>query len=182
MDGFVGFVMPFCGNFAPNYWLFCQGQQLNIRDYQALYAVIGPIYGGDRQTVFNLPDLRGRAVIGTSGAGTSTAGYTVGQTGGTTSFQINQNQLPAHIHLVAATLTPPASSNGGDQEYPHSNVYAVPSLSDPIYSENETARMQSFPGSLSMDLTGGGQAVQSQDPVLAINYIICCYGFYPVRG
>jgi microcystin-dependent protein len=181
MDGCIGFVMPFAGNFAPANWFLCQGQQLAIAEYQALYSIIGAAFGGDGKTYFKLPDLRGRAVIGTALGSAGTSAYTVGQSGGSTSFTMNGNQLPSHVHLVSATLTPPASGGTGDQETPNGNVYAVPSLSDSIYSNNSTGRMLDFPGMVTMSDTGGGTPVQSQDPVLAINHIICYNGTYLVR-
>lgn len=114
-EAYVGEIRLLAFNYAPEGWLLCQGQQLNVSQYQALFALIGNVYGGDGETTFNLPDLRGRVPI-QSGQGPLSV-YAWAQTGGTTTTVINTsasfaltsiNQLPAHTHT--ATFTPTGGS------------------------------------------------------------------------
>lgn len=110
-EAYVGEIRLLAFNYAPEGWLLCQGQQLNVSQYQALFALIGNAYGGDGENTFNLPDLRGR-VPTQCGQGPLSV-YQWAQTGGTTTTTINTtssftlssiNQLPAHSHT--ATFTP----------------------------------------------------------------------------
>jgi len=98
---FIGEITLFTGNFAPNGWLTCEGQSLPVNQYQALYSIIGNAFGGN-STTFNLPDLRGAFPTQYNAKGGATPGgnYTRGQTGGTQSFTITQNNLPPHTHTI----------------------------------------------------------------------------------
>lgn len=106
-DPFLGEIRLFAGNFAPSGWAMCDGRTLQISQNEALYNLIGTTYGGDGQTTFALPDLRGRVPIHAGG------GFSVGQNGGSESVTIENNSMPAHTHSVngsanAATATSPA--------------------------------------------------------------------------
>src|ERR1700745_1125064 len=96
---YVGEIRMFAGNFAPAGWMFCEGQLLPISEYEPLFNLIGTTYGGDGQSTFALPDLRGRVPVhmGTGG-GLST--YTIGESGGVESVTLNQQQIPVHNHMV----------------------------------------------------------------------------------
>jgi microcystin-dependent protein len=119
-EAYVGEIRLFAFNYAPEGWLLCQGQQVAVSQYQALFALIGNVYGGDGQSTFNLPDLRGRVPIQ---CGQGPLGvYQWGQAGGTTSTVVNTstsfaltsiNQLPAHTHT--STFTP---TGGGAASQP----------------------------------------------------------------
>lgn len=95
-EGMVGEVRMFAGNFAPRGWAFCEGQLLPISSNSALFSILGTTYGGDGRTTFALPDLRGRAAIGT-GQGPGLNNYPHGQKGGseTTSLKFQSQPLPA---------------------------------------------------------------------------------------
>jgi microcystin-dependent protein len=119
-EAYLGEIRLIAFNYAPEGWLLCQGQTLQVNQYQALFAVIGNVYGGDGATTFQLPDLRGRVPV-QSGQG-PLGSYIWGQVGGTTGNLVNTqtaftitsiNQLPAHTH--GATFTP---SGGGASEQP----------------------------------------------------------------
>ena len=93
-------------NFAPVNWAFCNGQLLAIAENEALFQLIGTTYGGDGQTTFALPDLRGRVPVG-MGQGTGLSNYVLGEMSGVESVTLNVNQLPSHAHMVN-----PAASSG----------------------------------------------------------------------
>ena len=100
-DPYVGEIAWVTFDFAPDGWLVCDGRQLSINQYQALYAILGIRYGGDGRTFFNVPDLRGRIPLG---AGQSTADghiYPLAQKGGASAVQLNSAQLPAHNHSAS---------------------------------------------------------------------------------
>lgn len=120
---FLSEVRLFAGDFAPNGWLFCHGQFLNITQYEGLFSLIGTLYGGDGETTFRLPDLRGRTVVG-SGVGTDGISRVVGQYDGINQITLTQSNLPAHNHL----LPPPDSGSGysgAGQPYPNMQPYLV---------------------------------------------------------
>ncbi|MDP4145255.1 MAG: tail fiber protein [Bacillota bacterium] len=102
MDVFIGTILPWSIKRVPNNWALCQGQQLQISQYQALYSLIGTTYGGDGKTYFNLPDLRGRVLVGAGTPQGTTTQYNVGQTGGT---QTNTVAVPVPQHTHTAALT-----------------------------------------------------------------------------
>ncbi|MEJ0103776.1 MAG: tail fiber protein [Bacteroidota bacterium] len=171
MEGFIGFTTPFAGNFAPKGWAFCQGQSLPITQYMALYSIIGILYGGDGKTNFNLPDLRGRTVIG-AGTGMGLSSYITGQKGGTEAAALTLPMMPAHLHMLTANVTPNASASA-DNSSPVDCVYAPPDNGDQIYGSTATAKMASYPGILTTNDTGNGVPFPNLSPVLALNYIIC---------
>ena len=84
-------------NFAPVNWALCQGQQLPISENDVLFNLIGTTYGGDGQSTFNLPDLRGRAPIHQGG------GMIIGELGGTENVTLTTQQLPLHTHALEAS-------------------------------------------------------------------------------
>src|SRR5215475_3046760 len=81
MEGYLGEIRLFAGNYAPLYWAFCDGSLLSVDDYEPLFKTIGNVYGGDGQTTFALPDLRARAVVG-AGQGDGLARYRIGESAG----------------------------------------------------------------------------------------------------
>jgi len=125
-EAYVGEIRLFAFNYAPEGWLLCQGQQVSVNQYQALFALIGTLYGGDGNNTFNLPDLRGRVPI-QQGQG-PLAVYNFAQAGGTTATTVsasgsvtlsNVNQLP--LHTPTATFTP---TGGGAATQPTITVNA----------------------------------------------------------
>src|ERR1700722_12697766 len=94
---YVGEIRMFGGNFAPAGWMFCAGQLLPISEYDVLFNLIGTTYGGDGQSTFALPDLRGRLPIHMG------SGFVQGQNGGAESVTLTTNQMPTHTHTVLAT-------------------------------------------------------------------------------
>lgn len=99
MEGYIAQIILFAGTFAPRGWAFCQGQILSISQNTALFSLLGTTYGGNGQTTFALPDLRGRAPIGT-GQGPGLSSISLGQMAGTENVTLLITQLPAHTHTV----------------------------------------------------------------------------------
>jgi microcystin-dependent protein len=166
---YIGEIRMFAGNFAPVDWAFCWGQTLQISQYDVLFSLIGNTYGGDGVQTFSLPDLRGRVPIhmGTQGGNT----YNIGQAGGSETVTLSVPQMPAHSHT-------PTASSVGNSTTPGGNVWA-----------NSQAKqfIEPLPGNLNATMAAGMTAAGSSDPhanmipFLAINFIICLNGLYPVR-
>src|SRR6476619_4443980 len=96
---YVGEIRMFAGNFAPAGWMFCEGQLLPISEYETLFNLIGTTYGGDGQSTFALPDLRGRLPLHFGN------GFTLAETGGVETVTLTVSQIPAHSHALLATTT-----------------------------------------------------------------------------
>lgn len=175
-DPYIGEIMLFAGNFAPNGYLTCNGQLLQISQYSALYSILGTMYGGNGSTNFALPNLNGRAPIGIGQlAGGST--YTQGQAAGSESVTLTTNQLPAHNHPLNV------STAAGTMATPAGNVPAVATLA----SNEEGVNAYAAAGSLTaaataaIGMAGGNQSVSVLSPYLALNYVIAVNGIYPSR-
>ena len=95
---YVGEIRMFAGNFAPGGWMFCEGQLLPISENETLFQLIGTTYGGDGESTFALPDLRGRIPIHQGN------GFILAETGGAEEITLTVNQIPAHSHPLLATL------------------------------------------------------------------------------
>ena len=114
---YVGEIRMFAGNFAPYGWALCEGQLLQISDFDALFQVIGTSYGGDGETTFALPDLRGRIPIHQGN------GFILAETGGAEVITLTVNQIPAHNHRLRAssdaanTANPPERRTGYQQRH-----------------------------------------------------------------
>ena len=180
MEGVIGYVTCFAGNFAPKNWAFCQGQIINIASNTALFSILGTVYGGNGTTTFGLPDLQGRAVVGV-GQGPGLSQYSLGQVGGSTTVTINQTQMPAHVHQVVAQITPKASDTGSSAT-PANSVYATASNGSPSFASAPTTSMQGFNAALTMSSSGGNQPFSIQHPVMGMNYIVCLRGVFPARN
>src|SRR5436853_2894344 len=99
---YLGEIRLFPYNFAPRGWALCNGQILSIAQNTALFSLLGTTYGGNGQTTFALPDLRGRVPI-SSGQGPGLTNYTLGEVGGNETVSLNVNQNAAHSHLASVT-------------------------------------------------------------------------------
>ena len=172
MEGYIGQVILFAGNFAPRTWAFCDGQLLAINQNQALFSIIGTIYGGDGRTTFALPDLRGRVAIGPRN-GPGLSDYRQGARGGLETVTLNQTQIPSHTHPAAlATASGPADDPQAAGRYLASGRVDV-------YSQ--TPGGPSLAG-LTVGNTGGNQSHENRMPYLALNYVICLQGIFPSRA
>ena len=163
---FVGEIAIFCGNFTPAGWLFCDGSLLAISDYPAFFDLIGTTYGGDGQTTFAVPDLRGRVPLH-SGSGF----HIIGETGGTETVTLSLSQIPSHTHQLSV------SSAAGTAASPLGNVPADGGNGSAQYTP-DTANLLTQPTQV-LGVVGGSQPHENMQPFLAVNYIISLFGVYP---
>ena len=163
-QSFVGEIRMFGGNFAPAGWAFCDGSLRAISEYDTLFSLIGTTYGGDGQTTFALPDLRGRLPIHQG------SGAVIGQSGGAESVTITQATMAAHTHTLSA------SGNIGSQSTAANNVLSQsPSVAfykAPPFSV--TLAPQALPG-----VAGGSQPHSNFQPYLCLSFIISLFGVFP---
>ena len=164
---YVGEIRLFAGNFSPVGWMFCQGQQLSIADNDVLFQLIGTTYGGDGQTTFSLPDLRGRVPMH-QGQGPGTSPRTIGELGGTETVTLLAAQMPVHTHaLHAGTAAASGSTPGGA-------LLAATAVASYDPNPASTAMAGGAVGS-----TGGTQPHDNMAPTVALNYIISLFGVFP---
>jgi microcystin-dependent protein len=170
---FLGEIIFAAYNYPPRGWHVCDGTLLPINQYAALYSLIGTTYGGNGQTNFALPDLRGRVPVG-FGDGPGLTPVPMGESAGSEQVSLNEQQIPAHDHEVAAA----ASGGKGATQDPAGAVYA--GLTDtkiwagvPATAENMNSGM--------VKPAGGGQSHENRMPYLAMNYLIALQGLFPQR-
>ncbi len=170
---FVGQVIAVGFNFAPVGWHICDGSLLQISQYDVLFNLVGTTYGGDGQTTFALPDLRGRAVVG-MGQGSGLSPYTLGQQGGVEAVTLASAQVGSHSHALAAAATATTPAPGP------SVVLGTTAAADPIYATSGTSAALSSAAVSSS--AGGGLPHENRQPSLAITYIISLFGIYPSQN
>lgn len=165
---YVGEIRLFAGNFAPSGWAFCAGQLLPISENEALFSLIGFTYGGDGETTFALPDMRGRAPVH-QGQGPGLTSRQLGARAGTEAETLTVAQTPAHRHAVSASVSiardgrtvgrVPAQTATHDQ-------YSAATPTSPMAAESVAA-------------VGGGQHHENMQPHLALHFIISLFGIFP---
>jgi microcystin-dependent protein len=160
---YVGEIRIFAGNFAPVGWMFCEGQLLPISENETLFQLIGTTYGGDGQSTFGLPDLRGRIPLHFGN------GFILAETGGIEEVTLAVSQIPAHSHPLLASL-----NNAGGSS-PTNNLTGQVGATQ-LYREVP-------PGSAlapqAMSATGASQPHSNFQPYLCVDFIISLYGIYP---
>lgn len=161
---YVGELRMFGGNFAPAGWMFCDGQLLPISGNETIFQLIGTTYGGDGQTTFALPDLRGRLPLHQGN------GFILGETGGAESITLTTNQIPAHAHVARANSGTASSTD------PANNFWAAqPALLQ--YSATGSANVNLNANTVAV--TGGSQPHDNFQPYLCLSYIISLFGIFP---
>lgn len=173
----MGEIKIFAGSFAPRGWMLCQGQTLSLNQYTALFSIIGTTYGGDGQTTFQLPNLGGRAPLGT-GNSPGTSRYEYGQIGGTENVTISPQQMPAHTHTMSVNTEAPTVGLATNA-FLGFNANTETGDAIPFYSATATAGASLNPGAIAP--SGGSQPLNVVTPYLAMNYIIAFEGVYPSR-
>jgi microcystin-dependent protein len=163
-DPFIGEIRIFAGNFAPKGWAFCNGQLLPISPNQALFSLLGNIYGGNGTTTFALPDLRGKISVGMSNT------YILGQQGGSSTVPLTLNNLPTHSHSI------PASTAAGTTSVPTNAVFANTGANDKEYTTASNTTMNATGN------TGGNIPINTMQPYTTVSYIIALQGIYPSRN
>ena len=193
MDEYLAKISFFGFNWCPNYYMSCNGALIPVVQNQALYSLLGTQFGGNANPNFALPDLRGRVVMG---QGNSSYGqsFLVGQMGGAFTTTLTEAQLPAHAHAAAlalenATTTIKASDADGSSTKPSSRgatLGALVSASDKLYN-NQTPNVSlnvagnTVTGSVTVGITGSGQAFTNMPPYTVLNPCILTQGLYPTR-
>ncbi len=161
---YVGEIRMFAGNFAPAGWMFCEGQLLPISENETLFQLIGTTYGGDGQSTFGLPDLRGRLPVHFGNS------FTLAQTGGAESTTLTVPQIPGHTHALAA------STASGNASSPQGNVVAQTDGTISLYiSDPPGVDMHAA----ALGATGGSQPHTNLQPYLCIDFIISLFGIFP---
>lgn len=190
-DTFIGEIMLFAGNFCPRGYAEANGQLLPISQNTALFSILGTTYGGNGQTTFALPDLRGREAIGV-GQGVGLTPVQLGQTLGNENVTLTTAQLPPHAHTastsvaVAATLKSSGSNGSTDSpagkvlaKQPRTNIYA----DGPAGTNMDSSSIQSTASATTtVDPAGGGQPVATRSPALGITHCIALEGIFPSRN
>ncbi|MEM6271461.1 MAG: tail fiber protein [Bacteroidota bacterium] len=185
MEGMIGEIRMFGGNFAPRTWALCNGQLLPIAQNTALFSIIGTIYGGDGRTTFALPDIRGRAVIG-PGNGPGLPNYREGKGGGVERYTIAVTELPAHNHLASIKANNAAGTSNTPEDNYFATVFGRANTSPPsiaqlaMYASTANGTLRS--DAVALANTGGGQAVENMMPFTTVNYVICLQGVFPSRS
>jgi len=179
MEGFIGEIRAFSGNYAPEGWHLCDGSILSISSYSALYSLIGNSYGGSYPNNFALPNLIGRLPVA-QGTGAGLTARTIGQTGGVETVTLQTANIPAHNHRFSVSTAGTATKTPGPTTF-------LASMNSP-----EATVLGYLPGTpsgatqITMDATSilpiGGVPHNNMMPGLAINYIICLSGLYPSQG
>ena len=162
---YVGEIRMFAGNFAPAGWMFCEGQLLPISEYETLFNLIGTTYGGDGQSTFALPDLRGRLPIHLGN------GFTLAETGGAENVTLTVSQMPAHSHpFLATTSTATGTAPAG-------NVLAASTGAAVLPYGTDAPQTTLAPQSIAS--TGGSQPHSNFQPYLCVDFIISLFGIFP---
>src|SRR5213075_1551397 len=168
---YVGEIRMFGGNFAPAGWMFCEGQLLPISENETLFNLLGTTYGGDGQSTFALPDLRGRAPVH-MGQGQGLSNYNEGQVSGAEALTLVTNQIPQHTHLFQSQC-----NTGSQNTTAFSGKAAYPgATSGSTYAAATDGNMGSQPGG--GGITGGNQPHENMQPFLAVNFIIALEGIF----
>ena len=165
---YVGEIRMFAGNFPPNGWLFCDGSTLPISEYETLFQLIGTTYGGDGESTFNVPDLRGRIPVH-QGTGPDGATYTMGEMAGVETVTLTTQQIPLHNHALVATQNP------GQQGTPGGNILANSQGPQPYLQESPDGQLNNQ----AIQPAGGSQPHENMQPYLGLNYIISPFGIFP---
>jgi len=160
---YVGEIRMFAGNFAPAGWMFCEGQLLPISENETLFQLIGTTYGGDGQSTFALPDLRGRLPMHQGN------GFVLAETGGVETVTLTVSQIPIHSHAFLGT-----SSNSNDTNAIN-NVVSQATAGFPYLNAPPTVAMA--PQSVSQ--IGGSQPHNNFQPYLCVDFIISLFGIFP---
>lgn len=162
---YVGEIRMFGGNFAPAGWMFCQGQLLPISENEVLFQLIGTTYGGDGQSTFALPDLRGRIPIHQGN------GFILAETGGAEEITLTVSQIPAHTHPMLASATAATSLSAGNAALAAATLASISPYGSDAPRTNLAAQ--------AIVPVGGSQPHTNFQPYLCVSFIISLFGIFP---
>jgi len=162
---YVGEIRMFAGNFAPAGWMFCEGQLLPISENETLFQLIGTTYGGDGESTFALPDLRGRIPLHQGN------GFILAETGGAEEITLTVQQIPAHSHPELCSINTATTSS------PSAALLASsPDVNTlPFGTDNPTTPLNAA----SISSVGGSQPHTNFQPYLCVDFIISLFGIFP---
>lgn len=169
-EPFLGEIRIVGFNFAPRGWALCNGQLLAISQNSALFSLLGVTYGGNGQTTFALPDLRGRAPLH-YGQGPGLSDRTPGERSGTETVSLISSQMPLHNHPVTA------STESATAKSPAGAVPAFTSAPAYVPAPIDTTMAPQMVGP-----AGGGQPHENMQPYLVVNFVIALVGIFPSRN
>ena len=174
---FVGEIQIFAGNFAPDGWAFCDGSIMSISQNTVLFALIGTTYGGDGQTTFALPDLRGR-LANHEGTGEGLSTYVIGQSAGSESVTLTVAEIPPHNHVPESAATATTTGPAG--------AYWAPASSGTPYGELPEGPTKTASACVmaadALQLAGGSEPHENRPPTLALSFIISLFGVFPSQA
>jgi microcystin-dependent protein len=162
---YVGEIRMFAGNFAPAGWMFCEGQLLPISENEILFQLIGTTYGGDGQSTFALPDLRGRLPLHQGN------GFILAETGGAEEITLTVQQIPAHTHPMLSAQTNATDLN------PAGGVLAIAPVATVFPFGTDAPITNLSPTSVTS--VGGSQPHNNFQPYLCVDFIISLFGIFP---
>ena len=172
-EPFVGEIRMFAGNFAPRGWAYCDGQLLAVSQNDALFSLLGTIYGGDGRTTFGLPEMRGRIPLH-QGTGPGLSNRRLGSKNGGEKVTLTTNQLASHTHDFNANTA------AADAKTPQGKVLANPDGTTVRFYNPVDQTKDLAPTSIVNN--GGGQPHTNMMPTLCIHFIIALSGIYPSRN
>lgn len=198
MEGYLTEIRLFGPTWSPRNWASCSGQTMPISSFNAVFSLIGTIYGGDGRTTFLLPDLRGRTAVG-SGAGIALTPRSSGQKGGAETVTLSTSEMPAHDHdantstpTVASATIEVKSSPAATSPLAAGNLFAPPANNIPRYGTAVGPNMSSSMASITsltfnplttiLSNNGSSQSHYNMQPWQSCLYIICLSGIYPSRN
>jgi microcystin-dependent protein len=162
---YVGEIRIFAGNFAPAGWMFCEGQLLPISENETLFQLIGTTYGGDGESTFALPDLRGRIPIHQG------AGFILAETGGAEEITLTVQQIPSHTHpMLGSADTANATAAA--------NAVLATSTGATVFPYGADAPLTTL-APASIGPVGGSQPHTNFQPYLCVDFIISLFGIFP---
>ncbi|HKU77967.1 MAG TPA: tail fiber protein [Pyrinomonadaceae bacterium] len=170
-EPFLSEIRIFSFNFAPKGWALCNGQLLPINQNQALFSLLGTTYGGNGQTNFALPNLRGRASIHEG------AGHTLGEAAGSTAVTVNLQQMPTHTHFLTANMAVIGANMNATQGAPGGNNWA--NTGKTIWN---TGQGNAVMNPQAVGNVGGSQPHNNMQPYLVLNFCIALQGIFPSQN
>jgi microcystin-dependent protein len=162
-EPFIGEIRIVSFGFAPRSWANCDGQLLPINQNQALFSLFGTMYGGNGQTTFALPNLRGRVPMHAGN------GFTEGTSSGAPSHTLTSSEMPAHSHSVNAVGT------GAGLAASAGNTWGTSGLNPYLAAANNTMAPAAIAAA------GGGQPHENRQPYLVLRFVVALTGIFPSR-
>lgn len=172
---YIGTIQQFGFNFCPRNWMPTDGRLLAVNQYSALFSLLGTTYGGNGQTSFGLPDLRGRMAIA-PGQGPGQPTYVLGQMGGNSQTTLLLPNLPAHTHTARLR----AEDTNGTQNTPTNGLMSDFPVGSNVYADGP-ANVNMHPDAIQVSPTGNNQPFNNMPPYLAVTTCIATSGIFPPR-